>query len=307
MSENTNNQDLALIIENDKEQFLSVIDNNYPTEIKEGINQVVDILTQEKQITDLYPEILAEIPISTSQFQDTCVQYGQHFTPHKKLRQAVMELQDKLGALYAAKTSHKKAMLKVERTKLEIENLEEELDLAVKENDDKSSKRLKLSLLEKQVELEENERGLNSSSHLVKDAMLKVIQQENLVDKYKKEVEESGLSYEESEVEYYVMYFTYDAEKQLRTMGRIDTGTFGAIGQLPEEIRKKVLNNISFLKHKLFEENYPAEGDFLCKVFFEELRPKKTGENEMEGMKVDKFIGSKTIKLLSLNGEDSNK
>ena len=284
---------------NSKEQFLSVIQKNYPVELKENINKVMDIISQEKQITDLYPEILAETPISTSQFQDTCVQYEQHFTPHKKMRQSVMELQDKLGALYSAKTSHKKAILKLERIKLEIENLEMEINNS---NDEYTKKRLKLSLLEKEVDLEEAERGVNSSNHLVKDAMLKVVQHQNLVDKYKKEVESSNLSYEESEVVYYVMFFTYDVEKQLRTNGKIDTGTFGAIGQLPENIRKKVLDNISFIKHKLFQENYPQEGDFLCKVFREQLEPKKTGENEIEGMKLDSFIGSKTLNLLS-NGE----
>ena len=285
---------------NSKEQFLSVIQKNYPVELKENINKVMDIISQEKQITDLYPEILAETPISTSQFQDTCVQYEQHFTPHKKMRQSVMELQDKLGALYSAKTSHKKAILKLERIKLEIENLE--MEIKKEEDNSYTKKRLKLSLLEKEVDLEEAERGVNSSNHLVKDAMLKVVQHQNLVDKYKKEVESSNLSYEESEVVYYVMFFTYDVEKQLRTNGKIDTGTFGAIGQLPENIRKKVLDNISFIKHKLFQENYPQEGDFLCKVFREQLEPKKTGENEIEGMKLDSFIGSKTLNLLS-NGE----
>ena len=301
MSENQT-QDLAVVLNDTKSQFLSIVDDKYPEEIKEGINNIANVIAQEKQVPELFPEILAEIPISTSQFQDSCVQYGQHFTPHKKLRQAVMEYQDKLGALYSAKTSNKKAILKVERTKLEIENLENEI--AQIDDDDPENlavkKRLKLSLLEKQVELEENQRGLNSSTHLVKDAMLKVIQQDNLVKKYKKEVEESDLNYEESEVEYYVMYFTYDVEKQLRTNNKIDTGTFGAIGQLPEPIRKKVLNNISFIKHKLYEENYPVDGDFLCKVFYDQLRPKKTGENEIEGMKVDEFLETKTIKTLQL-------
>ncbi len=179
-------------------------------------------------------------------------------------------------------------ILKVQQ---EIDSCEDELDKKLKE----------LELMEMQVELEEDERGVNSSNHLIKDAMLKVVQHKELVKVYKQEVENSSLSFEESEVEYYVMYFTNDVEKQLRTGGRIDTGTFGAIGQLPEAIRLKVLSNITFIKHKLFTESYPEEGDYLCKVFYDTLKPQKTGEGEMEGMNINSFLGTETIKMLAKN------
>lgn len=295
MSEETT--DLIVKKLDSNEQFLSIINESYPVEIQEKISDVINIISEEKQITDLFPEILADTTISTSQFQDKCVQYEQHFTPHKKLRQCMLELQNNLNALYAVKSGHKKAILKNERIKLEIENIEEEIN-NLDEDNNYTKKRLKLSLMEKQVDLEESNRNVNSSSHLVKDSLLKVIQHKELVKKYKEEVNNSDLSFEESEVEYYVMFFTNDVEKQLRTNNRIDTGTFGAISQLPEEIRKKVLSNISFIKHKLYEENYPEDGDFICKVFYDTLRPKKTGENEMEGMKLDDFIGVKTLTKL---------
>lgn len=237
---------LTVINENVESKFVQLISEEYPLELREGINEVLDIIKSEKTISELYPTVLSEVPISQSQFQDMCVQYEQHFTPHKKLRQAVMEMQDRLNALYAAKTGQKKAIIKVERIKLELENLQEELDHA---EDDYEKRRWELAIAEKLVDLEEAERESKSAMHLVKDAMLKVVQQRKLVEKYEKEVAESGLSFEESEVVYYVMYFTSEAEKQLRTGDhQIDRGTFGAIAQLPDPIKDRVLKNISFLR-----------------------------------------------------------
>jgi len=292
---------LTVINENVESKFVQLISEEYPLELRQGINEVLDIIKSEKTISDLYPTELSEIPISQSQFQDMCVQYEQHFTPHKKLRQAVMEMQDRLNALYAAKTGQKKAIIKVERIKLELENLQEELDHA---EDDYEKRRWELAIAEKLVDLEEAERESKSAMHLVKDAMLKVVQQRKLVEKYEKEVAESGLSFEESEVVYYVMYFTSEAEKQLRTGDhQIDRGTFGAIAQLPNPIKDRVLKNISFLRKKLFEEGYPIDGDYLYKIYWNELVPKKTGENEFEGLNVKEFLNTDIIKILSSQGD----
>lgn len=292
---------LTVINENVESKFVQLISEEYPLELREGINEVLDIIKSEKTISELYPTVLSEVPISQSQFQDMCVQYEQHFTPHKKLRQAVMEMQDRLNALYAAKTGQKKAIIKVERIKLELENLQEELDHA---EDDYEKRRWELAIAEKLVDLEEAERESKSAMHLVKDAMLKVVQQRKLVEKYEKEVAESGLSFEESEVVYYVMYFTSEAEKQLRTGDhQIDRGTFGAIAQLPDPIKDRVLKNISFLRKKLFEEGYPIDGDYLYKIYWNELVPKKTGENEFEGLNVKEFLNTDIIKILSSQGD----
>lgn len=289
---------------NDNSQFLEAINANYPVSVQENFSEIVNILDEEKQITELYPEILAEIPISTSQFQDQCVQYEQHFTAHRKLRQALLELQDKFGALYSAKTGNKKALLRVEKIKLKIEELTNQLEaLETGENidgvNDLSIKKLKVDILMENVKLEEKQRAYKSSTHLVKDAMIKVSQHQSLIKKFEAEVVESNLSFEQSEVQYYVMYFTYDVEKQLRTMGRIDTGTFGAIGNLPEQIRLKVMNNISFLRKKIFDEKYPIDGDHLSHVYFDLLKPEKTGDDEMEGLCVGDFIVTESIKLLA--------
>lgn len=279
-------------------KFVQLIKSDeYPLEVREGVNKVLDIISQEKSITDLYPEELAEIPISQSHFQDQAVQYGQHFTSHKCLRQALMEMQDRLNALYAAKTGQKKAILKVKRIEFEMENLVNELEKA---EDDYEKRRWELNIAEKEVDMEEAQRGLKDSAHLIKDAILKVNHQQKLVDRYKKEVEESGLSYEESEVIYYVMYFTKEACIQLLSGDRsVDRGTYGAISQLPKPIRLKVLKNISFLKHKIFEEGYSQDNDYLFKVYWDQLIPKKTGPGEFEFMKISDYLGFETIKLLS--------
>jgi len=297
------NKNLAIINDNIESKFLESVSKNYPVSIQEGLKDVISIIEQEKNVTDLYPKVLSEVSISQSQFQDMCVQYEQHFTPHKKLRQAVMEMQDRLSALYSAKTGYKKSIVKIERLNLELENLQNELD---KSETDYERRRWELNIADKMIDLEEAQRDNKSSMHLVKDAMLKVMQQRKLVEKYEAEVKETGLSYEESEVIYYTMYFTFEVEKQLRTGDhQIDRGTFGAILQLPENIKNKILKNISFLRKKLFEDGYPIDGDYLVKVYEDQLKPKKTGENEFEGMKIQDFINTDIINILSLKDPNS--
>ena len=123
---------LALREELNKNNFISVFGKeNYPEEIKQGINNVMQIVAENKSISELYPVELQEIPVSTSIFQDSCVQMEQHFTPHRKLRQALMELDSKLGALDSAKNNHKKAIVKLQELEneiLELENIYDSID-----------------------------------------------------------------------------------------------------------------------------------------------------------------------------------
>lgn len=328
--------------------------DEYPVAISEGISNVMEIVNANKSITDLYPTELKEIPVSTSMFQDSCVQIEQHYTPHKKLRQAIMELEGKLGALDSAKNSHKKAIVKLDQLENEVNELEEIYEKLNKENStidfemgillsaitfttekgESTQKhtiipdsllnilsngkeitdrkvvnvikaKVKTALGNKIVDYEEAERGLKSAQHMVKDAAIKSYQYQVQAEKYKKEVEESPYSYEEAEVVYYVMYFTADAEKQLRTGDRqIDRGTYGAISQLPEKIRNKIQQNISFIRHKLYEEDYPQDGDYLFKVFEDVMLPKKTGDGEIEGLLVSEYLGIDPIKLISQYKEE---
>lgn len=208
-----------------------------------------------------------------------------------------MELDNRLRALYAAKdnfveTYYKLEELKVKRAKL-IHEIENDSNLS---EFDKEIKKIKLEKIE--YDIQKHERELKSIINLIKDAMLKVAMYQSLIEQYKKEVEESGLSFEESEVIYYVMYFTKDAEVQLRTMGRIDTGTMGAIAQLPEVIRRKVLQNIQFIAEKL--QMGEGKDEYLFIKYKDELLPKKTGENEFDGFNIKEFIGTDIIKLLAL-------
>ncbi len=293
--------DLSKRVEN---KFVQLVKSeDYPVSVREGINEVMEIVRDEKSITDLYPEILAEIPISQSHIQDQSVQYDQHFTPHRKLRQCMMEMQDRLNSLYAAKTGQKKAILKCERINLELENLHNELEKA---EDDYEKRRWQLTISEKEVDLEEAERSLKDASHLIKDAMLKIVHQQKLVDRYKKQVEESGLSYEASEVVYYVMYFTKEACCQLLTNDfNIDRGTYGAISQMPKPLRLKILKNISFMKKKI-QEGYSQDQDYMFKVYWDEFLPKKTGPGEFEGLKTSEHLSMETIKFLSKEELEDN-
>lgn len=214
-----------------------------------------------------------------------------------------MELDSRLRALYAAKDSFVETCYKLEELKVKREKLIYEI-----ENDDKLSsfdkeiKRIKLKKLEYDIQKQEKE--LKSVINLIKDAMLKVTMYQSLIEQYKREVEESGLSFEESEVIYYVMYFTKNIEVQLRTMGRIDTGTMGAIAQLPEIIKRKILQNIQFITEKL--QMGEGKDEYLFIKFRDELLPKKAGENEFDGFSLKEFIGTDVIKILALPEFNNN-
>ena len=353
----SNEKSLALRKELESNNFLEVFGHeNYPVDIKDGINSIINIVAQNKSISDLYPTELQEIPVSTSIFQDSCVQMEQHFTPHRKLRQALMELESKLGALDSAKNGHRKALVKLQQLEEEIQELENiydtldkdhsfiDFDLGmlistfsynVKDGENTNTfniipesiinvlssgreiadkklisvikNKIKTALGFKLVDYEEAKRGLKSAQHMIKDAAIKAYQYQKQAEQYKIEIENSQWSYEEAEVVWYVFYFTSGAEHQLRTGDhQIDRGTFGAISQLPDQIRRKVLDNISFIRNKLFSENYPIDGDYIWKTYFDELTPKKTGPGEFEGMKVKDFIKIEPIKLISKYKDDEN-
>lgn len=334
------NDNKQLILKDADTKFLKILGSEkFPVSVKNSLNEVLDIVNKGKSLVDLYPEVLAEIPVSSSGFQDVCVQYQEHHTPHRKLRQAMLEMQSRLDALDTSKNGFRRCFGKLKKLENSINELEKVMDnlksdlitkqdyfilyqnfekylrpyfKEISERDSLNDSEICKFLLKKVEILYYNKvcryqellRNYKSSEHMVKDAALKVAQQRNLVEQFKKEVQETGWSFEESEVVYYIMYFTSEMEKQLRTMGRVDTGTFGVIRYLPEGIRKKVLKNRDFLEKKLFIESWPSCGDYLTEVFKDELMPKFTGKDEIEGVNIREFIALDLIKILGKKEED---
>jgi len=339
-----------------KNQSLQILNSgNFPIQVQEGIDKVLNIVNNNTTLPELYAKELQEIPFSTSVFQDLCVQMEEHHTPHRKLRQVMLELGGKLDALDAAKNGHKKSIVKVEKLSNDINDLEElfnelttpgavidvvtalrisAVNYQTKEgmdsvtsheiippsivqsistsgnvvNDPKLlkmiSNKIRIAMANKIVDLEEAQRGLKGSEHLIKDAAIKAAQLQNQVEQYNIDIAESGLSYEESEFIYYTMYFTTDAEKQLRTGDhQVDRGTYGAVGQLPEPIRKKVLKNINWLQTKIQDDFAKTETwyreDFYVKTHRDLFIPTRTGEGEIEGMNVESYLKITPIKVLS--------
>jgi uncharacterized protein YcgL (UPF0745 family) len=287
-------------------------------------------VTCGKNIVDLYPKVLTEVPMSSSCFQDKCVQYEEHHTPHRKLRQAMLEMQNRLNSLDSAKNGYKRAIGRIEKVNRDIEHIKNLLNslesfdkkycdinkhkmdcllylsekltnliLSINSKDDfsyivpKLIEELESVLWDKTIEQEELTRNLNSAEHMVKDAIIKVVQQKKLTNTFIKEVEDLGISFEASEMIYYIMYFTYEAEKQLMTMGRLDTGTCGVIRQLPDKLSNKVLENIEFIKKHM------NEGGYVTKKYKNILYPKITGNDEIEGLNIKDFIGIDVINTLS--------
>lgn len=329
----------------------------FPLTVQEGINDILDIVQQNKSLPQLYENELKETMISTSIFQDICVQMEEHHTPNRKLRQVMLELGSKLDALDAAKNGHKKNIVKLQTLHDEVEDLQEiyeelkteiiDFDLALRlsaikyitknggmdsyqSNDvlpnsvlqiisngkpiqnkqfiKTISDKVKVALGNKIVDYEEAQRGLESSKHIIKDAAVKAYQLKVQAEKYKKEVEEYGLSYDESEIVYYTIYFTAEAERQLRTGDhQIDRGTYKAISQLPEFIRLKVLKNIDYIQKKLFNE-YSQTNSWLASDYYflnerDILDPKferdENGDLIVEGIKVKDYLQMEIINTLS--------
>ncbi len=327
--------------------FIEVMSSEkYPKEIRTGINDVISIINKNITLPELYSNELQEIPVSSSMFQDMCVQMLDHFTPHRKYKQVMLELGNKLDALDSSKNAIKKLKVKLYKLNTELQEIQTAINLIDSENDLSPRKideniyymisnyipkmgwddavinkifsegitnkyfiakvlaQLDVSFGTRLVELEEAGRALKSNTHMVKDAALKAHQYRTQAEVYKKEIEESGLSFEEAECVYYVMYFTAEAERQLRTGDhQIDRGTFGAIGNLPESLRLKVLTNIAYLRNKLFAEEYDLNGDYLYRTNRNLFEPKKTGDMEFENMSVEDFIKIKPIKLISKDEE----
>lgn len=320
---------------------------DFPVQVQEGINDILDTVKQNKSLPQLYEQELKETMISTSIFQDICVQMEEHHTPNRKLRQVMLELGDKLDALDAAKNGHKKNIIKLQTLKDEVEDLQDiytELEQGVidfnlalrlstikyitqngmdnyqqneaipasvlaiiangKEIDNKQfiktiSDKVKIALGNKIVDYEEAQRGLESSKHLIKDSALKAYQLKIQAKKYKKEVEEYGLSFDESEIIYFCIYFTAEAERQLRTGDhQIDRGTYKAISQLPEFLRLKVLKNIDYIKSKLAKDTEENGSWWTSDYYFHNERDildphferDENGDLIVEGVKIKDYL-----------------
>lgn len=342
----------ALVIKNELENKLQLSKNylrlnvdqfskNYPKEIRDGMNNIIEQVNNNVTLPDLYNEILEEVSVGQSTVQSQSVQMEQHFTPHRKMRQVMLELDGKLGALDTAKNGCKNTVVKIHTLKEEIESLQEIynelessnvitydlllllsvhfpnlistqlLDQAIKNeniNSEKLSKlffsKVKSKLGQKIVKFDEAERGLKSHQHMVKDAAFAAYHLQSLVDLYKKEIEETGWSFEMSEIYYYVMYFTSEGEKQIRTGGRVDTGTFGVVCCLPFNLQKKIQENWNFIKKQHFKTLEENEGidtfiGYYWQTYKDLLEPKQTGEDEFEGVKLQDFINVDVPKLLT--------
>ncbi len=329
---------------------------DFPISVQEGINEILEIVQSNKSLPQLYEQELKETMISTSIFQDICVQMEEHHTPNRKLRQVMLELGDKLDALDAAKNNHKKNIVKLQTLHDEVEDLQGlytevsngtiDFDLAlqlstikyttkngadsyqtneilpasvlqitsngtdiINENFVKTIlNKLKVALGNKIVDYEECQRGLESAKHMIKDSSVKAYQLKIQAKKYRKEVEEYGLSFDESEIVYYCIYFTAEAERQLRTGDhQIDRGTYKAISQLPEFIRLKVLKNIDYINNKIHKE-YKETGSWWTsdyhfhnerEILDPHIERDKNGDLIVEGVKVKDYLLIDMINTLS--------
>ncbi|MCF7927434.1 MAG: hypothetical protein K9L74_07690 [Candidatus Izimaplasma sp.] len=331
--------------------------SEFPAELQSGLNEVLDLVQNNKTLPDLYEKELKETMVSSSIFQDLAVQMESHYTPHRKLRQVMLQLDDKLGALDSGKNSHKKAIVKCQSLENEVNELQEIYEILDKEDAEidfdlalrlsnityttKSSgmdnyvtnkvindnvinivnnnpitnqkyinsikDKVKIALGNKIVDYEEAQRGMKSSQHMIKDAAIKAHQLRLQADKYSKEVEESDLSFDESEFVYYVMYFTAEIERQLRTGDhQIDRGTYMAVSQLPDFIRKKVQKNIDYIYEKL--KNMSPSDDYLFLTDREVLEPyyerDENGVLFVEGHSVNEYLMIEPIRVLSKQIEE---
>lgn len=330
----------------------------FPLQVQEGVNEILDIVQNNISLPQLYEKELKETMVSTSIFQDICVQMEEHHTPNRKLRQVMLELGDKLDALDAAKNGHKKNIVKIQTLECEVEDIQSiyedlqvqggviDFDLALRLStvkyttsqgmdniqvhevipssvldiisrgqiiDNKQfiktiSDKVKIALGNKIVDHSEALRGMESSKHMIKDSAVKAYQLRIQAEKYKKEVEESGLTYDESEIIYYTMYFTAEAERQLRTGDhQIDRGTYKAMSQLPEFIRLKVLKNVDYIKNKMNKELGDTNSFWASDYYFHTdrdiLEPHferdENGDLIVEGVKVKDYLLMEMINILS--------
>ena len=328
-----------------KNNLLNTINlNNYTNQpdVQIRLQNTLNNIFDNKSISEIYNKPLLEVPMSQSNFLSQCVQFTEHWTPHRKLKQALIELKSKYGALNTAKNSHFKAInkhkeltdtfeiindciKKLEETKELTTNLvlniltisqtiiPQQISNLILNNNIVASNitiefintiisKLKHKAADTYIKIQESEYSIKDTDHMVKDALDTASMYEILIPKYEKEVEESGLSYEEAEMVYYVLFLTWEAENQFRTGDhQLDRGTSKVITQLPNGLRRKVYQNINYLKNKYFNEHYPMDADFLVKSNTDFFKPIKTNDMEFEGDSIVDFLGIYPIKQLCID------
>lgn len=335
----TENKELALQQEIENKFLNSINIDSYMNQpaVQERMNKTLENIFNNKTISENYQDLLIEIPMSQSNFLSQCVQFTEHWTPHRKLKQALIELKNKYGALNAAKNSYFQAINKRKKVQYQIDlinqiiiqlNENKELDLRVAlkistlnigilskpiidiiERNGKVddieyveiiTEKMKDKASDLFIKLQEAEYAVKDSDHMVKDALDSAGMYESIIEQYRREVEESGLSYEEAEMVYYVMFLTWEAENQFRTGDHeLDRGTSKVITQMPNGLRRKIYQNINFLRQKYFKEKRPSDSDFLIRENPDLFKPNKTGDMEFEGDKITNFLGIEPIKQLT--------
>lgn len=321
----------------DTRNFLATIQEdfmqNYPASVQTGVAEIFDDVNNNRTLPERYGEILEWTNVGQSLVQSHMVQLEQHHTPHRVMKQLMLELDNKESALNSSKNGHHKSMVlmktlsdNISSLKSIIDTLSEE-DSVIDENiayllimefpnifpeilfkkacsDEGITNRnfinsvltkLEDKIGKKIVKFEETERDLKAHQHMIKDAAVSTHWYKQQIELVNNQVKESGISFEASEMIYYVMYFTAEGEKQIRTGGRVDTGTFGVVANLPSGLQRKVHSNWEFISNKVKEEESPFHG-YYWREYKDIMEPKQTGENEFENVSVEELLNCEILK-----------
>lgn len=218
-----------------------------------------DLITLENYNPDEYKNLLRKTQFGESNYCDKNFKVKEQLTPHRQLRQILMNYDGICYTLLTCQNKQKESDIEKREFLNKIEELEDAIDrnttLPTKLNVKREMtifdiKAYELKIQKLELKVKEKELGESQSNKLIEDALNTKESFENILSELIPKVEaleKKGIDFEEAEKEYWKRRFTEEARLDIFIKENhipISKETLKAIFRLDKETRKETLKDL---------------------------------------------------------------
>jgi len=225
-----------------------------------SIKKIKDLIDKGKNITTKeYQDLLNCIPFGQSEYSDENFLLKGEFTPHRKLRQILLQYDKICYTLLRNKNGMEKQEIKRKEILNKIDEISDalsrnktlpKLSEQPKEMTIYDRKRYELLIEKHKNKLEEHDINMSQSKKLVEDALKKKKNYEKILSELIPQVEileNKGIDFEKAEKEYWKRRFNTEAKLDVflrKNAIPIDKETFKSILKLDTDTRSDILEDL---------------------------------------------------------------
>jgi hypothetical protein len=197
-----------------------------------------------------YDQLLSKVNFGQSIFQDTYFSVEKEYTPHRKLRQVLLEYDQLCHTLISNQLNLQKTNINKEEKEQDLKDFEYQLTDVSLSGSQKN--RIYFSIERAKIDLQEIEISIVRSKKLVDDALARKNNFEKLLAELVPQVEaleEQGINFEKAEEMYWTVRFVENAklDQLAAATGHVfDRENIRSILRLPTSTRNQCLQSIGF-------------------------------------------------------------